>query len=55
MNQPKSGMTNRKWSKRPPSIGEVLIHLLSLSARMNRLEAMRRMAVIAKTIRLLKE
>lgn len=48
-------MTDRGWSKRPPALGEVLIRLLSLRARMDRLEAARRMVAIAKTVRLLKE
>ncbi len=48
-------MTDRGWSKGRPAIGEILIRLLSLRARMDRLEAARRMATIAKTVRLLKE
>lgn len=48
-------MTDRGWSKGRPALGEILIRLLSLRARMDRLEAARRMSAIAKTIRLLKE
>lgn len=48
-------MTDRGWSKKRPALGEILVRLLSLRARMDRLEAARRMAAIAKTVRLLKE
>lgn len=48
-------MTDRRWSKGRPALGEILVRLLSLKARMDRLEAARRMSAIAKTVRLLKE
>lgn len=48
-------MTDRGWSNKRPVLGEVLVRLLSLKARMDRLEAARRMTAIAKTVRLLKE
>jgi hypothetical protein len=48
-------MTDRGWSKGRPALGEILVRLLSLRARMDRLEAARRMSAIAKTVRLLKE
>lgn len=48
-------MTDRRWSKGQPALGEILIRLLSLRARMDRLEAARRITAIAKTVRLLKE
>lgn len=48
-------MTDRGWSKGCPALGEVLVRLLSLQARMERLEAARRMISITKTVRLLEE
>lgn len=48
-------MTDRGWSKGRPALGEILVRLLSLRARMDRLEAARRMSAIANTVRLLKE
>lgn len=48
-------MTDGRWSKDRPALGQVLVRLLSLKARLDRLEAARRMAAIAKTVRLLKE
>ncbi len=38
-----------------PALGEILVRLLSIKARLDRLEAARRMTAIAKTVRLLKE
>lgn len=48
-------MTDQGWSKGRPALGEILVRLLSLQARMARLEAARRMVSIAETVRLLKE
>lgn len=48
-------MTDPKWSKGRPALGEVLVRLLSIKARLDRLEAARRMTAIVKTVRLLEE
>lgn len=46
-------MTDTGWSNTRPALGEVIVRLLSIKARLDRLEAARRIASIAKTARLL--
>ncbi len=48
-------MTDRGWSKRRPALGEILVRLLSIKARLDRLAAARRMTAITKTVRLLEK
>ena len=48
-------MTDDRWSKARPALGEVIVRLLALKARLDRVEAGRRLQAIEKTARLLKE
>lgn len=48
-------MTDGGWSKGHPALGEILVRVLSLKARLDRLEVARQMTAITKTLRLLKE
>jgi hypothetical protein len=41
-------MTDPKWNKQPPALGEILIKLASLNARLMRMEAVKRLQALAK-------
>jgi hypothetical protein len=46
-------MTDARWAKGRPALGEVIVKLLALRARLDRIEAGRRLQAIEKTIRLI--
>lgn len=48
-------MTDSGWSKKTPALGEILVRLLSIKARLDRIEAARQMTAITKTLHLLEE
>jgi hypothetical protein len=46
-------MTDTRWTAARPALGEVIIRLLALRARLDRIEAGRRLLAIEKAARLL--
>lgn len=46
-------MTNNDWLTGNPAFGEIIVRLLTLKARLDRIEAARRLQSIENTIRLL--
>jgi hypothetical protein len=45
---------SKNWQAGPPALGTVIVKLLSLQARMLRVEAAQRLQRAAKTVKLLK-
>lgn len=46
-------MTEPRWTTARPALGEVIVKLLALKARLDRIEAGRRLRAIEKAVRLL--
>jgi hypothetical protein len=46
-------MTDARWTAARPALGEVIVRLLALRARLDRIEARRRLQAIEKTAKLL--
>lgn len=46
-------MTDARWATARPALGEIVVRLLAIKARLDRIEAGRRLQVIEKTVRLL--
>jgi hypothetical protein len=46
-------MTDGRWTAGRPALGEVIVRLLALKARLERIEAGRRLLAIERTARLL--
>lgn len=46
-------MTDARWTTARPALGEIIVRLLALKARLDRIEAGRRLRAIEKAARLL--